>query len=209
MKNQNKIQWTVWAFSVILIVFIAGCSSSLGNRVEVMIELPAAHIVDFSKYEAILYKDITLETIPTDVNPLDEIKIFFLQDLGRTIDKTITPWDKEKHETSTPQNTLIISGHLKIEVKTRSKIDNVKDESTGKGKKGFVTVQHWEMTLTIVFTDTTTQKEVFRQDFKSKLANVDAKTPKYNFEDLFYKVTNEFTKRVTRTKKMQRRYIIL
>lgn len=211
MKHLNRNQWAVWMLCLVLGVFISGCARQLANRMEVMIELPAANIVDFSKYDTVLYKDITLESMPEGVNPLDEIHTFFLQDLGRTVDKKIEPWNKELHGETSPAKSLIISGHLKVDIKSRSKIEVVKEEgkSKAKGKKGFVTVQHWEMVLTVTFTDTTDNKDIFKQDFKAKLANVDAGTPKYNFENLFFKVTGEFVKKVTRTKKMQRRYIIL
>jgi hypothetical protein len=209
MKNLNRNQLAVWAFCLVLGFFMSGCSSQLGNRVDVMIELPAANIVDFSQYDTVLYKDITLESIPEGVKPLEEINTFFLQDLGRTVDKKIEPWDKEKHGTTMPVKCLLISGNLKIEIKSRSKIENIKEDGKNKGKKGFVTVQHWEMVLSIVFTDATSNKDIFKQDFKAKLANVESDSPKYNFENLFFKVTGEFLKRVTRTKKMQRRYILL
>ncbi len=216
MKNRYRNHFILYTMSVLVglgtiswFLLMTGCSRNTGNRVQVMVELPAPNLVDFEKFATVLYKDLTLEAIPQGFDPLNEINTFFLQDLGRSMNKTIAHWEREKHGEMVPTKLLIISGNLKVDIKSRSKIEDVKAEGKLKKKKEFVTVQHWEMTLSLIMTDATTNKEIFKEDFKAKLANVDSTTPRFNFENLFFKVTGDFVKKITRTKKMQRRYIIL
>ena len=192
------------------LALLPGCSSrSVGNRMEVMIEMPDPRSFNFDGYENIIYKDLTLEGMPEGYNPDNEIKTFFIDDMSRTIDKKIQHWDRKKHAEMVPKKLLLISGNLKIDVKSRSKIKDVKDQGKKKSKKAFVTVQHWEMTLSLILKDASTGKDVFKNKFKAKLANADPKAGKFNFEKLFFKVTNQFVRKVTRTRKMQRRHILL
>lgn len=204
-RNRSLILAALLVFS--LVSLFAACGGGPRSGLEVVIELPDPGSLKFEKYDKILYKDLVIEGIPEGYDPASEIETFFLVDLGRVIEKKIEKWDGEKHGEMSPEGLLIISGKLKIAIKSRSKIEDVK-EGKKKSKKKFVTVQHWDMTMTLDMKDVADGKSVYNEDFKAKLANADAKTVKFNFENLFFKVTNRFTKKVTRTKKMQRRHLL-
>jgi hypothetical protein len=210
-RNKSRIITAAALFVFGMALLFSGCGSGIGNRLEVTLELPDPHSINFDKYEKILYKGVTLESVPKGYDPTPEIKSFFLEDLGRVIEKKVEQWDREKHGEMVPDGLLVISGNLKISVKSRSKIEDVKGEGKGKKKKGkkqFVTVQHWDMTMTLELKDASAGKAIFKEDFKAKLANADPETLKFNFENLFFKVTTRFVKKVTRTKKMQRRHLL-
>jgi hypothetical protein len=191
----------------VMVLLTPGCGGAIGNRLEVTVELPDPHSVSFENYDNVLYKDLVLESIPKGYDPVDEINTFFIEDLSRIVDKKIVHWNREEHGEMVPKSLLIVTGSLKLDIKSRSKIKDIKEK--GKEKKAFVTVQHWEMILTVVMKDAAAGKEIFKDEFKAKLANAEAGNAKFNFENLFYKVTSRFVKKVTRTKKMQRRHLLI
>jgi hypothetical protein len=210
VTNKYKSGWlAVTVLAVIGLMFLLPACGRGGSssHTEVLIELPDPSSVDFSKYENILYKDITVEAMPKGYDPSNEIKTFFLEDLKRITEKDVELWNREKHGELIPKGLLYVSGKLKLEIKSRSKIQDVKEG--GKNKKEFVSVQHWEMIFTVNLKDASTGKEIFNEDYKAKLANADPKTVKFNFENLFFKVTSRFMNKITRTRKMQRRHLIL
>jgi hypothetical protein len=216
MKRKNKknlrtvsVYVCVWA----LMLFMVSCAGGSSNRVEVRIEVQDPHAVDFDKYDKIIYKDLTVESDIKNYNPNKEIEYFFLADLSKVLEKDVEHWDGEKHgDLSSRTNTLVISGTLKIEIKERSKIQEVteaSDEGSGKKKRAFVTIQHWDVKLTITLKDAAEGIELFNEEFDEKLADADPKSPKFNFEKIFYKITNRLASKLTKSKRMQRRYILL
>jgi hypothetical protein len=210
VMNRYKYGWQLPALFVLLgiLILVPGCGRSGGSsHTEVLIELPDPSAVEFEKYDSIFYKDIAMEGMPKDFDPTKEIQTFFLEDLGRIIEKDVKHWNREKHGEMIPKGLLYVMGNLKMEIKSRSKIQEKKED--GKTKKEFVTVQHWEMVFTVKLKEASTGKEIFNQEFKAKLANADPKTAAFNFENLFFKVTNRFVNRIKRTRKMQRRHLIL
>jgi hypothetical protein len=192
---------------------MASCAGGGSNRVEVRIEVQDPYAVDYDKYDKIIYKDLTVEAEIKNYNPDKEIRYFFLTDLPKIVEKDVEHWDSEKHgDLSTETGSLVISGTLKIEVKERSKIQEVTDTSEqggGKKKRGFVTIQHWDVKLTVTMKDAVDGTEIFNREFNEKLADADPKNPKFNFEKIFYKITNRLARKLTRSKRKQRRYILL
>lgn len=190
--------------------FTASCTRG-SDRIEVRIEVENPHAIDFEKYDKILYKDLSLEWPAKDFTPEEQLKSFFLEELARNIDKNIEPWtgNTSDPETGIPAGALLITGKLTLEIKERSKIKEQKDE-TGKTKNVFVGIQHWSMTMALVMKDGDTGKNVFKQDFTEKLSDVDTSetTTKFNFEKIFFNMTNRLVMRVKKTKRMQRRYLL-
>jgi hypothetical protein len=204
-KRNKRYFWPV--LSILAMVCLASCTSGGGNRLEVRIQVPDPFAVNFEKYDHIIYKDLSIQSELKTYNPQEEIRGFFLEDFPRIIDKSIEAWDNEKH-TPMPANTLLITGKLKLVVKERSKIEEVEKEE-GKGKKrSFVTVQHWDVILSILLDEAGTGKEIYQEEFNEKIADADPVNAKFNFEKLFYKITDRLVKQVTRAKRMQRRYLL-
>jgi hypothetical protein len=197
---------------LICLVFFAGflttgCGRGISNHLEVLIELPDPGSLNFDDYKTVLYKDLEVEGMPENFDPTSRLRNFFIADLSRSIDKKVQQWNESDHGELVPKGLAIISGKLKMEIKSRSKITD--DKSEGKGKKKFVTVEHWSMTLELKIKDESTGKEIYEDSFTAKLANAEPDSIEFNFENLFYKVTNRFIHRVTRTKKMQRRHLLI
>ncbi|MCP5050039.1 MAG: hypothetical protein GY940_22930 [bacterium] len=209
--NENKSSSYLTAALVCLVfcvgVFTSGCSRGVNNRLEVMIEMPDPGSLNFDNYKNIIYKDVALESIPKNFDPTGHLRAFFLEDLSRTLEKKIKHWNREEHSEMVPDGLALVTGKLKLDIKSRSKISEDKEE--GKGKKKFITVQHWTMTFSLDIKDASTGKEIFKDTFTAKLANADPASVKFNFENLFYKVTSRFVNKVTRTKKMQRRHLLI
>ncbi|NIM12835.1 MAG: hypothetical protein GTO45_29890 [Candidatus Aminicenantes bacterium] len=216
MKRKNKTNLhtiSVYMCVCALMFFMASCAGGGSNRVEVRIEVQDPYAVDYDKYDKIIYKDLALESDIKNYNPDKEIKYFFLTDLPKVVEKDVEHWDSEKHgDLSSRTDTLVISGTLKIEIKERSKIQEVtdtSDEGSGKKKRAFVTIQHWNMKLTVTLKDAADGTEIFNEEFNEKLADADPKSAKFNFEKVFYKITNRLSRKLTKSKRMQRRYILL
>jgi hypothetical protein len=202
-----------FGFMLVFFYLFSTASCTRGSdRIEVRIEVENPHAIDFEKYDKILYKDLTLEWPAKDFSPEEQLKSFFLEELAKNIDKNIEPWagNNSEPEAEIPAGALLITGKLTLEIKERSKIKEQKDEETGKTKNVFVGIQHWSMTMALVMKDADTGKDIFKQDFTEKLSDVDTSetTTKFNFEKIFFTMTNRLVMRVKKTKRMQRRYLL-
>ena len=64
--------------------------------------------------------------------------------------------------------------------------------------------------MAVVMKDTGAGKDIFKQDFTEKLSDVDSSetTTKFNFEKIFFNMTNRLVMRVKKTKKLERRYLL-
>lgn len=199
-----------------LLAGVTGCKSGM-NRTEVVIEINNPSAVEFNKYDKVYYQDLSLESMPGGFNPEKELRIFFLEELSSIIEKKIERWDKGNSEPM-PARSVLITGKLKLDVKERSRIQDVdngeegalkgRDGSGGKKKRVFVSVQHWDMTFSLVIRDVDAGKEVFKDEYTAKLTNAVPDSTKYNFEDLFFKVSNRLVNKLVKTRKMQRRYLL-
>lgn len=200
-----------------MLTVMTGCGAA-ANRVELRIEVKNPSSIEFDKYDKIFYKDLVLKSMPKDFDPTEKLRIFFLDEFASVLEKKVELWDKPK-DVPLPPNSVLISGTLGIDVKARSRIKEVEDKksgalkgrdgSGGKKKRVFVAVQHWAMDLTVVVKENDTGKELFKKDLTAKLANAEPETTKYNFEDLFFKISNRLVRRLVRTRKMQRRFLML
>jgi hypothetical protein len=193
----------------IMVALLFNCGRGVGSRVEVKLEIPDPMTANLEKYDKIVYKDLTLNSMPKNYNPEPEIKRFFLDDFSKAIEKKVEPWDNEKHgEGKMPAGTLLMTGTLKMEVKERSKIEDKKDDK-GKTKRTFVNVQHWSMNLSLEIKDAVNGKEIFKFTSDEKMADVDPTNVKFNFDTIFYKITNQMVLKLMRTKKMETRYLLI
>ena len=213
-KKTKSKRLIIVGFGFMLVFFYlfsaASCTKG-ADRLEVVLEVENPHAIDFAKYDKILYQDLILEWPVKDFSPEEQLKSFFLDELAKNIDKNIEPWagNSSDAEAGIPAGALLITGKLTLEIKERSKIKEQKDK-TGKTKNVFVGIQHWSMTMALVMKDVNSGKDIFKQDFTEKLSDVDTSdtTTKFNFEKIFFKMTNRFVMRVKRTKRMQRRYLL-
>jgi len=213
-KKTKSKRLIIVSFGFLLVFFYlfstASCTRG-SNRIEVRIEVENPQAIDFEKYDKIFYKDLTLEWPAKDFSPEEELKSFFREELAKNIDKNIEPWagNPSGPEVDIPAGALLITGKLALEIKERSKIKEQKDEA-GKVKNVFVGIQHWSMTMAVVMKDGTTGKDIFKQDFTEKLSDVDSSetTTKFNFEKIFFKMTNRLIMKVQKTKRLQRRYLL-
>ncbi len=199
---------------LVLSLTFVGCSNKF---MEVRIEVPGYKGIDFAKYDRLLYADLIVESTPKGYNPETEVREFFLKDLpgilskdieavdakGKTADEKIE-WAKQNQKD--PGGTLLITGKLVFDVKTRSKVEEVKEH--GKRVKRFVKLQNWGLVLEVVMTELETGKKIFEKEFKEKMAGADVKNPKYNFEALFFKQNSRLQKELTSAKRTQRRYLL-
>lgn len=210
-KSKRLIIVSVGFLLVFCYLFSAVSCTRGSDRIEVRIEVENPHAIDFGKYDKILYKDLALEWPAKDYTPEEQLRSFFLDELAKNIDKNIESWtgNTSDPEAGIPANALLITGKLMLEIKERSKIKEQKDE-TGKVKNVFVGIQHWSMTMALVMKDGSTGKDIFKQDFTEKLSDVDSSetTTKFNFEKIFFKMTNRLIMKVKKTKRMQRRYLL-
>jgi hypothetical protein len=210
-KSKRLIIIGVGFMLVLFYLFSAAACTKVSGRLEVRIEVENPDAVDFEKYDRILYKDLTLEWPAKDYTPEEQLRNFFLDELAKNIDKNIEPWagNPSDAEAEIPANALLITGKLTLEIKERSKIKEQKDK-TGKTKNVFVGIQHWSMTMAVVMKDGGTGKDIFKQDFTEKLSEVDSSetTTKFNFEKIFFNMTNRLIIKVQKTKRMQRRYLL-
>jgi hypothetical protein len=196
------------------------------NYEEVKFEIQEKKAIDFDKYDKIIYADLRLEAVPEGFSPVNELNIFFVDDLSKLLEKKIdhidvTDIDKEiepglaettrmekiRERLKDTPNSLLITGDLIFDIKARTKIEDVKAEN-GKKEKSFVKVQHWGLTMKIKVVDVLTGQVLFNKSYTEKTANADVVNAKYNFDDLFFKLNNNFTHDFINKKSTQRRYLL-
>ncbi|MCX6581775.1 MAG: hypothetical protein NT166_16525 [Candidatus Aminicenantes bacterium] len=223
MKTGQLLSSIVTAVIVMTSLTLTSCSP---NFSEVKLEVNQLKTIDFNKYDKIVYADLILESTPEDFNPGKELNDFFVGDLSKVLGKNIEPLnmadiDKDikgdtedtarleniKARLGESPNSLVITGKLTFDIKTRTKVDDVKGES-GKKEKTFVKVQHWGLTMKVRIIEVDTGKELFNKSYSEKIAGADVHNPKYNFDDLFFKLNNNFTRDLTSKKSTQRRYLL-
>jgi hypothetical protein len=205
--RKNKMN-TKLLIIVGIAVLSAFCSGG-GNRVEVRIEVPDPQVISLDKYDTIVYKDLALESMPKDFNPEPIIREFFLGDFTKAVEKKVEIWDSEKHgDGKMSPTTLLVTGTLKADIKERSKIGDKKDE-TGKKIKTFISIQHWSLRLSISMKNAADGSEFFKETFEEKLADANPSMVKFNFENLFFKLSSQLVSRLIKTKKIERRYLLL
>ncbi len=223
MKTGQLLSSIITAVIVMTLLTLTSCST---NFSEVKLEISETKAIDFNKYDKIVYADLILESTPQDFNPAKELNDFFVGDLSKVLGKKVesliiadidkdTPTgtedtarlEKLKERLKESPNSLLITGKLTFDIKTRTKVDEVKGES-GKKEKTFVKVQHWGLTMKIRIIDVDTGQELFNKSYSEKTASADVNNPKYNFDDLFFKINNNFTRDLTSKKSTQRRYLL-
>ncbi|MCP4217145.1 MAG: hypothetical protein GY765_21035 [bacterium] len=213
MNSKTILKMTLLA--VVLIFASIACSN---QYTQVRIDTTRYDAVDFSKYDKIVYADVTLKAPPKDYDTQKDVRGFFIEDVGRIADKEIEllemsetdekiKLEKLKTQLKDSPKTLLITGTLTFNIKVRSKIKEVKSE-TGKRKKSFVNIHHWNMELEVVFLESGEWKEIFRKTYKEKTTEADREDTKYNFEKLFFKLTSRLVKKITTLKRQQRRYLL-
>ena len=212
LKKSKRFLSVSVGFLVVLfyIMAVSACSGTSANRMEVRLEIKNPTAIDFDKYDAIFYTDFTLEWTAKDFTPEESLKTFFVDELSKSIGKGIKHLAAAPADTSEmPANSLLITGKLTLDIKERQKIKEVKDEK-GNSKNVFTAIQHWDLTMVLEMKDNNTGKDIFKQDFTEKLNDVDASdtSTKFNFETLFFKMTNRFLLKIKKTKKMERRYLL-
>lgn len=207
----------------LLTLTLASCST---NFSEVKLEINETKALDFNKYDKIVYADLILESTPEDFNPAKELNDFFVGDLSKVLGKKVESFNGADIDKDTPTgtddsarlekikerlkesaNSLLITGKLTFDIKTRTKVDEVKGES-GKKEKTFIKVQHWGLSMKVQLIEVDTGKELFNRSYSEKTASADVTNPKYNFDDLFFKINNNFTRDLTSKKSTQRRYLL-
>ncbi|MCP5105228.1 MAG: hypothetical protein GY950_17700 [bacterium] len=215
MKTKHILKVAVLMVSLLI---STSCANSFN---EVRLDFDDVTATDFDKYDKIVYADLLLDSVPKSYNPEPELKTFFLEDFSRITGKEITHLSP-KEETAKDSkeriaqlqeklkqtaNTLLITGKLIFDIKSRRKIKEVENDA-GKKEKKFVKVEHWSLTLKIEAVEVDNGKTVFSKKYSEKISDADTIKPKYNFETLFYKINNRFVKDVTAEKKRARRYLL-
>jgi len=213
IKIKNRFISTGIGFLLVFfsIIVVSACRGTSANRVEVRIEIKNPTGINFENFDNIFYKDLDLEWPAKDFSPRKKLREFFVDELSKTIEKDITAISKESSQNNdkTPAKSLLISGKLSLEIKERQKIKEIKDEK-GNAKNVFTPIQHWDMSMNLEIVDRNSGKRIFKQNFTEKLNDVDTSetTTKFNFEKLFFKMTNRLLLKIKKTKKMQRRYLL-
>lgn len=207
--KKSKTKLSIVAVIVLAILFVGGCSKTRSNRVEVRVEIPEFSAIPFEKFDKVLYKDIIVEPPIKNYNPVDTLHTFFLNDLGKAINKNIEPWSDEKYGNGKlATNSLIIEGTIKMDIKERSKIEEGKDEK-GSKKRSFINIQHWLLNMSITIKNGTDNNTLFKESFEEKMAEADPNSPKFNFDNMFFNVSNQLVLKLIRAKRTERRYLIL
>ncbi|MCK5057542.1 MAG: hypothetical protein KAT34_12840 [Candidatus Aminicenantes bacterium] len=200
MKDINKILLPI----IILPVFLSLSCVTTKDHVSVRIPVKDKKAVDFEKPKGIFYSEAIIENVTENYNPRQDVTDFFLKDLPRYIKRDIEPVTEGIEKTG----SLLITGKLKLEIKERSVIKKVKDES-GKKAKTFVSVQHWALNFEVIITESDSGKELFKKNYESKLKDADPEEAEYNFKALFSKVTDNFLKKILRKERFEQRYLLL
>jgi len=203
---------------LLLCIFFVSISCSKQNHVEIRIPIKLKSVIDYKSYDKIFVGDFKIESSLKSFNPETELYLFFTKEFSQSIKRKIEKMSSQNINGETPQslkerlknlpNSLFITGELKINIKTRSIVKNVKNKSGAKNK-AFVKVQLWDMILTITMTDSNSGEIASQNTFNEKLKDADPSREKYSFKLMFDNMTDRFIKKSTRRIRPQKRFLLL
>lgn len=201
---------------ILFIIFSISCSHK--ENIRVNISMGDINIVDLDKYIKILYNDFEIKLPKNSFNSKKYVKDFFLNDFSKAVEKKVEYFDTDTdffkdskfflENLKNFSKTLLITGKIKIEIKSRSIIKKIKVKS-GKRKKSFVQVQDWKMTSDIVLIDSGTGEKIYEKNFIDNIKDSETSDTKFNFETLFFKTTNKFIKSILNRTKIEDRYLLV
>lgn len=201
---------------ILFIIFSVSCSTK--ENIRVNIDIGDVNIVDLSKYIKILYNDFEITLPKNSFNSKKYVKNFFLNDFSKAIEKKVEYFDTDTdffkdsetflENLKKTQNTLLITGKIRVEIKSRSMIKKIKVKS-GKRKKTFAQIQDWKMISDILLIDSNTGKVIYKKKFTENIKDAETSDTKFNFETLFFKTTNKFIKFILNKTKIQDRYLLV
>ncbi len=200
---------------ILFIIFSVSCSTK--ENIRVNIDIGDVNIVDLNKYIKILYNDFEIKLPKNSFNSKKYVKNFFLDDFSKAVEKKVEYFDTDtdffkNSETflenlKKTQNTLLITGKIRVDINNRNMIKKIKTKS-GKRKKTFVQIQDWKMTSDILLIDSNTGKTIYKKSFTENIKDAESFDTKFNFETLFFKTTNKFIKFILNKTKIQDRYLL-
>jgi len=201
---------------ILFIIFSVSCSTK--ENIRVNINIGDVNIVDLNKYIKILYNDFEIKLPKNSFNSKKYVKDFFLNDFSKAIEKKVEYFDTDTdffkdsetflENLKKTQNTLLITGKIRVDINNRNMIKKIKTKS-GKRKKSFVQIQDWKMTSDILLIDSNTGKKIYKKSFTENIKDAESFDTKFNFETLFFKTTNRFIKLILNRTKIQDRYLLV
>ncbi len=190
----------------VLIFIFASCTET---HVEVRIPMERPDAVDFGQYERILVKDFTITVSPETVVVPISVTDFFTKDFAKFIDKEIEYMKPKEEEGQPPRNnTLLITGSLKTEIKERNRINETRNKF-GDKIRSFVKIQNWTMKMEIRLVESASGQVVKKFNFDDRLKDSENADSKFNFKSLFNRITDRFIQKVIRKETYQKRYLLL
>jgi len=201
---------------ILFIIFSISCSHK--ENIRVNISMGDVNIVDLDKYIKIFYNDFEIKLPKNSFNSKKYVKNFFLNDFSKAVEKKVEYFDTDTdffkdsktflENLKKNSNTLLITGKIKVEIKSRSMIKKIKVKS-GKRKKTFTQIQDWKMTSDIVLIDSDTGKKFYEKNFIENIKGTETSDTKFNFETLFFKTTNKLLKSILNKTKIEDRYLLV
>ena len=203
---------------IIILLFFISCNET--RHVPVYITVQDKDTIDFTKYEKILYMDLKIKSLPKDAGAEKVIKNFFLKELSQILKKDIESMNQEnmamensdnkdnlKNIIKEIPNALLITGELECEIKSRSRVKEVKDKS-GKKVKKFIKIQDWRVKLDVSMVDSNSGETVFKNEFTNHMREADPQKAVFNFKSLFDNVADKFLRKIKRGSRKTRRFLL-
>ena len=212
MKNKSIL------ISIVILLFFISCGET--RHIPVYITVQSKKVIDFQKYEKLLYMDLKTESLPEKIGAEKKIKHFFLKELSQTIKKDVEPLNQKdmpaeksdkrdslRNAIKEIPNALLITGKLECEIKKRSRVKQVKDKSGAKVKK-FIKIQDWRVKLTITMLDSNSGKTIFENNFQSFMREADPQKAEFNFKKLFDNVADKYLRQIKKGSQSTRRFLL-
>jgi hypothetical protein len=174
--------------------------------------------MNYKQYEKIFVGDFKIKSSIESFDPESKLYDFFTKEFSQVINKKIEKLELKKNNNETPlslketlkyyPNSLLITGKLNIDIKTRSIVKSVKNASGAKDK-AFVKVHLWNMNLTVSMIDSSSGDIASKNTFEEKLKDADPKKLDYSFKLMFDNITDRLIRKSTRKIRSQKRYLLL
>ena len=192
-------------FALIVVFLTGSCNTKPINLVRIPVK--SINTINFLKYKNIVYDTIKAEKFPSEYDPGPSIDYFFLNELPKTLKKPISRYtspEKDKSELKEGE-VLIVGGDISLKIKERSVID---DDKKRKGRRVFVKIENWDLSLNVFFRDAATGKDVFSKTIKDTYNGAERNKPDYNFEFLYKNITEKLVRMFMGLGRMEVRYLI-
>jgi len=207
-----------------IIILFSSCATNEYRKLR--IEIPEKAVVNLDDFQEIIITDFFVEKEPDDININKELKDYFVFELKKNIEKTVSQKDlaieneecfknEDFWKQALPEKaeTLVLTGKAQYSQEVRKALlerEKKQHETPFRSELKLAQRKFYTLTLDIYLIDVQTGKIIFQRKFdETKNYENPNQTAYFAFFDLIQNVKKKFFRNILGEEKLQERYLIL